>query len=151
MNLSSTTSPPAGASAAEPASATRPGRTIIDDSVVVKVIDVAARDVAGVHALGTGGQRALGAIREAIAGEESVGVSVRIEDDRVGVDISLVAAYPVPLPQVAADVRAAVIAAVEGLVGFQVTEVNVTFADLHLPDADDEDVPERSERSVDRS
>ncbi|WP_241986866.1 Asp23/Gls24 family envelope stress response protein [Cryobacterium fucosi] len=131
------------------------GRTIINDSVVVKVIDLAARDVAGVHALGTSGPRALGAIREVIAREESRGVTVRIEDDQVGVDVSIVAEHPVPLPRMAAEIRSAVIAAVEELVGLHVTEVNVSVTDLHLPDADAQadaqaDV-EHSERPVRRS
>ncbi len=129
------TAPAAGVPTAS-ASASGPGRTIINDSVVVKVIDLAARDVAGVYALGTAGPRALGAIREVIAREDSRGVTVRIEDDRVGVDIAVVADYPAPLPRMAAEVRSAVIAAVEELVGLHVTEVNLTVTDLHLPESD---------------
>lgn len=124
------------APAVEPAPASGPGRTIINDSVVVKVIDLAARDVAGVYALGTAGPSALGAIREVIAREDSRGVTVRVEDDRVDVDIAIVADYPVPLPRMAAEVRSAVIAAVEELVGLRVTHVTVTITDLHLPEAD---------------
>ena len=150
MNLSSV-SPLAGAPAAELAAAPGPGRTTINDSVVVKVIDLAARDVAGVHAIGTGGPRALGAIREATAREESQGVSVRIDEDLVDVDVSIVADYPVPLPQVAAGTRSAVIEAVEELAGLHVTEVNVSVTDLHLLDADDQADVQHHERSVGRS
>jgi hypothetical protein len=43
------------------------GKTTIADGVVSKVAGIAAREVAGVFALGGGGARALGALRGAVA------------------------------------------------------------------------------------
>ena len=41
------------------------------------------------------------------------------------------------------DVRAAIVTAIETLVGMDVTEVNVTVNDVHIPAIDDtEDTPE---------
>ena len=52
--------------------------------------------------------------------------------------LTIVAEYPVPLQQVADDARAAIIAAIETLAGLEVTEVNVSINDVHLPDEADE-------------
>lgn len=116
------------------------GTTVITDSVIAKIAGIAAREVSGVHALGGGAARALGAIKDVISGTDlSQGVSINVADSQVAVDISLVANYPFPLHTVAADVRAAVITAIESLVGLQVTEVNVTIKDVHLAPDDDND------------
>lgn len=113
------------------------GKTVIHNSVIAKIAGLAVREVRGVHALGGGAARALGAIREAIsAADHSLGITVEVGESQVAVDVSLVAEYPVPLQQIADDARAAVILAIESLVGLQVTEVNVTINDVHLP-ADD--------------
>ncbi|WEO77424.1 Asp23/Gls24 family envelope stress response protein [Cryobacterium sp. SO2] len=117
-----------------PTDATR-GKTVINNNVVAKIAGLAVRDVPGVHALGGGAARALGAIREAISStDHSQGVSVDVGESQVAVDLSIVAGYPVPLQQVAEDARNAVIEAIETLVGLQVSEVNVTINDVHLPD-----------------
>ena len=119
--------------------AARRGTTVINDSVVAKIAGLAARDVRGVHALGGGAARALGAIREAISSaDHSQGVSVQVSESQVTVDLSIVAGYPVSLHGVADDARNAVILAIEKLVGLQVTEVNVTINDVHLSDDGDE-------------
>ncbi|TFD82599.1 Asp23/Gls24 family envelope stress response protein [Cryobacterium sp. Sr8] len=113
------------------------GTTVITDSVIAKIVGITAREVSGVHTLANGAGP-LGAIRDAISGADlDQGVSITVADSQVAVDISLVAEYPVPLHKVAADVRAAVIAAVESLVELQVTEVNVTVKDVHLASDDD--------------
>jgi uncharacterized alkaline shock family protein YloU len=62
-----------------------------------------------------------------------------VGETQVAVDVSIVAEYPVPLQTVASGVRAAIISAIETLVGMEVTEVNVTVNDVHLP-SDDTDV-----------
>ena len=116
------------------------GTTVITDSVIAKIAGIAAREVSGVHALGGGATRALGAIRDVISGTDpSQGVSITITESQVSVDVSLVADYPFPLHTVAADVRAAVITSIETLVGLDVTEVNVTINDIHLASDDNDD------------
>ena len=121
------------------------GTTIIDDGVVSKVAGIAAREVSGVHALGGGAARAIGAIRSAIGGEShSQGVRVEVGEHQVAADVVLVAEYPVPLQDVADGVRQAVIRAVEQIVGLEVTEVNVTIADVHIPGDDSDDGSSRS-------
>jgi uncharacterized alkaline shock family protein YloU len=111
-----------------------PGRTTISDTAVAKVAAVAARNVQGVYALGTGTARALSALRDAVGGSDiGQGVRVEVGQTQVAVDINLVAVYGVPLQQLANKVRAAVYSAVEEFVGLDVIEVNVEINDVHVP------------------
>ena len=127
--------PTGTALAGEPLTGT--GKTVINDGVVAKVAGIAAREVTGVHALGGGAARALGAIREAMNNTDvSQGISVEVGETQVAVDVTIVAEYPVQLQQVANDIRSSVIRAIEDLVGLEVTEVNVTIVDIHLPSDD---------------
>ena len=115
------------------------GTTTIEDGVVAKVAAIAARETPGVHALGGGVARALGAIREAVTGtDQTQGIKVTINEDQVSVDVTLVAEYPVPLQEVADGVRAGITQAIEGIVGKKVAEVNVTVKDVHAPSDDAE-------------
>jgi uncharacterized alkaline shock family protein YloU len=134
---SSTVTVPSNAVAAD---VTSTGTTVIVDAVISKVAGIAARDVPGVFALGGGAARALGAIRSAINQTDlSQGVSVEVGETQVAVDVSIVAEYPMPLQTVADNVRSAVYDAIENLIGMQVTEVNVTVNDVHIPSDDDND------------
>lgn len=120
------------------------GKTTIEDGVVAKIAGLAARDVPGVHALGGGAARALGAIRDALNNTDlAQGVGVEVGDTQVAVDLTIVAEYPAALQVVADNVREAVYRAMEDLVGMEVTEVNVTINDVHIPsdDADSADAP----------
>lgn len=129
------------------------GKTTIEDGVVAKIAGLAARDVPGVHALGGGAARALGAIRDALNNTDlAQGVGVEVGDTQVAVDLTIVAEYPAALQLVADNVREAVYRAMEDLVGMEVTEVNVTINDVHIPsdDADSADAP-ASEPRVQRS
>ncbi|PZE27936.1 MULTISPECIES: Asp23/Gls24 family envelope stress response protein [unclassified Curtobacterium] len=110
------------------------GRTVIDDAVVAKVAGIAAREVPGVFALGGNTARAFGAIRDAI-GSSDLGQGVRVEvgETQVAVDLTIVVEYPMPMMEVAQDVRSAVTAALTTLVGLEVTEVNVAINDVNIP------------------
>lgn len=115
------------------------GQTVINDAVVAKIAGLALRDVAGIHAVGGGAARAFGAIRNAMnSTDHSQGVTVEVGEAQVSVDLSIVAEYPVPLQRVAEDARTAIIEAIETLVGLQVTAVDVTITDVHLPDEADD-------------
>ncbi|PRY64694.1 putative alkaline shock family protein YloU [Glaciihabitans tibetensis] len=119
------------------------GKTTIDTGVIAKVAGIATTSVPGVHAVGGGMSRALGAIRGAMnQADLGQGVSVEVGERQVAVDITLVAEYPMPLQKVADGVRAAVYTAIEGIVGMDVAEVNVTINDVYIPGqeepADDE-------------
>ncbi|WP_298011841.1 Asp23/Gls24 family envelope stress response protein [uncultured Microbacterium sp.] len=118
------------------------GKTTIADGVVAKVAGIAAREVPGVYALGGGGARALGAIRSVVnADDKSQGVKVEVGETQAAADITIVVEYPMPVQEVASNVRAAVSGAISQLVGLEVVEVNVEVNDVHLP-SDDKDEEE---------
>src|SRR3954447_23934674 len=107
------------------------GRTIISDTAVAKVVGVAVRSVAGVHALGSGASRSLGAIREVVGATDlTQGVRVEVGETQVAVDIILLAEYGYPLQELANTVRRGVYSAVEELVGRHVIEVNIEITDV---------------------
>jgi len=116
---------------------TSEGRTTIADTVVSKIAGIAAREVSGVHALGGGAARAVGAIRERIPGSStnhSQGVSVEVGERQAAVDIQLVAEYGVALTDLATGIRRNVIGSIERMTGLEVTEVNVAIQDIFLDD-----------------
>ena len=115
------------------------GTTTIAEDVVQKIAGLAAREVSGVYALGGGAARALGALRERIPGgsqSTGQGVSVEVGEKQAAVDLDIVTEYGVPIADVARSVRRNVITSVEGMTGLQVTEVNISVNDIHLPSDD---------------
>jgi uncharacterized alkaline shock family protein YloU len=119
------------------------GRTVIADAVIAKVAGMAAREVAGVHALGGGAARAIGALRQAIGNTDlAQGVAVEVGERQVAADVSIVVEYPQPMRSVADDVRAAVRSAIEDLVGMEAAEINVTINDVFIPGDDEAPVVE---------
>ena len=110
------------------------GTTVIVDPVVAKIAGIAAREVPGVYALGGGAARVVGAIRDAMGSTDlSQGVKVEVGETQVAADVTIVVEYPLPLQQVADQVRAAVAAAITDLIGMEVAEINVTVTDVHIP------------------
>ena len=121
------------------------GKTVIVDPVIAKIAGIAAREVPGVFALGGGAARVIGNIRDAIGNTDlSQGVKVEVGETEVAADVTIVVEYPLPLQQVADQVRAAVAAAITDLIGMQVAEINVTVTDVHIPGDDDQVVAEES-------
>ncbi|MEU6405869.1 Asp23/Gls24 family envelope stress response protein [Streptomyces sp. NPDC046985] len=142
---SRTVTPPQAATAladgvpgADQPAATR-GRTSVADVVVVKIAGRAAREVPGVHDMGGGLSRTLGAVRDRVpGGRPNVGRGVKVEvgERQTAIDLDLVVEYGVPIADVARDVRENVIDAVERITGLEVVEVNVAVNDVRLPDDD---------------
>lgn len=124
---------------------TEKGQTTIADPVVTKVASVAAREVGGVHRLGGGVARALGAVtqRLPVGDGSSQGVSVEVGEKQAAVDLTVVVEYGESIPKVAQQIRENVVRRIEGITGLAVTEVNVSVNDLYLP-GDDEDGDESS-------
>jgi len=124
---------------------TEHGSTTIADTVVQKIAGLAAREISGVHALGTGSSRAFGAIRERIPGASASagqGVSVEVGEKQAAVDLQLLVEYGVPIADLARSVRRNVITSIERMTGLEVVEVNITVTDVHIPGDDDTTPPE---------
>src|ERR1700729_4236518 len=62
--------------------ATGDGQITVAEGVVQKIAGTACREIGGVHAMGTGGSRAFGAVRERIPGSSGPNVA-----QGVGVDV----------------------------------------------------------------
>ncbi|MFE1251026.1 Asp23/Gls24 family envelope stress response protein [Streptomyces sp. NPDC058735] len=121
------------------------GRTTIADGVVEKIAGLAARDVDGVHAMGSGLSRTFGAVRDRVpGGAKSVtrGVKAEVGEVQAALDLEIVVDYGVSIADVARDVRENVITAVERMTGLEVVEVNIAVSDVKLPDEEEEE-PER--------
>jgi uncharacterized alkaline shock family protein YloU len=121
------------------------GRTTIADGVVEKIAGMAARDVVGVHAMGSGLSRTFGAVRDRVpGGAKSVtrGVKVEVGEVQTALDLEIVVDYGVAIVDVAQAVRENVITAVERMTGLEVVEVNIAVSDVKLPDEEEEE-PER--------
>ncbi|MEV8530131.1 Asp23/Gls24 family envelope stress response protein [Streptomyces sp. NPDC052000] len=118
------------------------GRTTIADGVVEKIAGMAAREVSGIHALGGGLARTMGAVRGMVpGGRTSVtrGVKVETGERQAAIDLSLVVEYGVAITDAAGEVRENVVAAVERMTGLEVVEVNIFVTDVHLPDEEEEE------------
>ena len=118
------------------------GRTTIADGVVEKIAGLAARDVVGVHVLGSGLSRTFGAVRDRVpGGSKSVtrGVKVEVGEVQTALDLEIVVEYGVSISDVAHAVRENVIAAVERMTGLEVVEVNIAVSDVKLPEEEDEE------------
>jgi uncharacterized alkaline shock family protein YloU len=121
------------------------GRTTIADGVVAKIAGLAARDVLGVHAMGSGLSRSFGAVRDRVPGgskSATRGVKAEVGEVQTALDLEIVVDYGVSIADVARTVRENVIAAVERMTGLEVVEVNIAVGDVKLPDEDEEDEEE---------
>ncbi|MBK4180504.1 Asp23/Gls24 family envelope stress response protein [Corynebacterium macginleyi] len=119
---------------------TQYGTTIIDDVVVSKIAGIAAREVSGVDALGGGGARMIGNIRESLGASEDVrqGVDVEVEDSSAKIEVAITAEYGVAIHELAEAIRRNIMNAVERMTGLTVESVDVVVHDVKLPKEDSE-------------
>jgi uncharacterized alkaline shock family protein YloU len=122
------------------------GRTTIADGVVEKIAGLAARDVLGVHTMGSGLSRTFGAVRDRVPGgskSATRGVKAEVGEVQTALDLEIVVDYGVSIADVARDVRENVIAAVERMTGLEVVEVNIAVSDVKLPEEEEEEAEPR--------
>jgi uncharacterized alkaline shock family protein YloU len=97
----------------------------------------------GVYAMGAGMARAVGAVKTRMPGVTSTsvtqGVTVEVGERQAAIDLDLVVEYGISIPDLAEGVRRNVIDSVERMCGLEVTEVNITIGDVHLPTDDTAD------------
>ncbi|WP_320777016.1 Asp23/Gls24 family envelope stress response protein [Streptomyces sp. CRN 30] len=122
------------------------GRTTIADGVVEKIAGLAARDVVGVHAMGSGLSRTFGAVRDRVpGGSKSItrGVKAEVGEVQTALDLEIVVEYGMSIGEVSRAVRENVIAAVERMTELEVVEVNIAVTDVKLPDEEEEEPESR--------
>ena len=121
---------------AESALHTDKGTTTIAEGVVAKIVGMAAREVSGIHSMGSGSGRAMGAVKDLLPGSSSSvteGVSVEVGATQAAADLSLVTVYGAAIQDVAQAVRDNVIRRVQEMTGLQVVEVNISVTDVNVP------------------
>ncbi|MFD1659742.1 Asp23/Gls24 family envelope stress response protein [Streptomyces caeni] len=120
------------------------GRTTIADGVVEKIAGLAAREVLGVYALGSGLSRTFGAVRDRVPGGSRAaarGVKAEVGEVQTALDLEIVVEYGVSIADVARAVRENVVASVERMTGLEVVEVNIAVIDVKLPEEEEEPEP----------
>lgn len=122
--------------------ATDDGQISVAEGVVQKIAGKACREIGGVHAMGTGGSRAFGSIRERIPGSSgpnvAQGVGVEVGETEAAIDLDIVVEYGVSIAELGRSIQRNVKQAVERMTGLRVVEVNVAVDDVYLPSTDDD-------------
>jgi uncharacterized alkaline shock family protein YloU len=122
--------------------ATDDGQITVAENVVQKIAGKACREIGGVHAMGTGGTRAFGALRERIPGSTgpnfSQGVGVEVGETEAAIDLDIVVEYGISIAELGRSIQRNVKQTVERMTGLRVVEVNIAVDDVYLPTPDDE-------------
>ncbi len=117
--------------------ATGEGQITVAENVVQKIAGKACREVGGVHAMGTGGTRAFGAVRERIPGSSgpnvAQGVGVEVGEKEAAIDLDIVVDYGVSIAELGRSIQRNVKQSVERMTGLRVVEVNISVDDVYLP------------------
>ena len=123
--------------------ATGEGQITVAEGVVQKIAGKACREIAGVHAMGTGGTRAFGSIRERIPGSSgpnvAQGVGVEVGEKEAAIDLDIVVEYGVSIAELGRSIQRNVKQTVERMTGLRVVEVNIAVDDVYLPTDDEQD------------
>src|SRR6201994_3996425 len=133
--------PPTASTTASPATrdrlATGDGQITVAENVVQKIAGKACREVGGVHAMGTTGTRAFGAVRERIPGSSgpnvAQGVGVEVGEKEAAIDLEIVVEYGVSIAELGRSIQRNVKQSVERMTGLRVVEVNIAVDDVFLP------------------
>jgi uncharacterized alkaline shock family protein YloU len=146
-----TETPPNGRPVVSPARdrlTTGEGQITVAENVVQKSAGKACREVAGVHAMGSTGTRAFGAVRERIPGSTgpniAQGVGVEVGEQEAAIDLEIVVEYGVAIAELGRSIQRNVKQSVEKMTGLRVVEVNIAVDDVYLPSDGSQDTPPSS-------
>ncbi len=121
---------------------TSDGKITVAQNVVQKIAGTAAREISGVHAMGSGSSRTFGSIRERIPGSSgpnvSQGVGVEVGETQAAIDLDIVIEYGVSIADLGRSIQRNVKQAVERMTGLHVVEVNIAIDDVYLPKQNDD-------------
>jgi uncharacterized alkaline shock family protein YloU len=124
--------------------ATGQGKTTIENAVVAKIADMAAREIPGVHDLTPlGAGKAFSGMASNLAsrvtggdsGQPTQVVNVTVGEIEAAVDLGMTVDYGENIPQVADAVRRNIMGRVQAMTGLVVKEVNIDVTDLYFPNA----------------
>ena len=111
------------------------GSTTIKDTVVSRIAGMAAGEVDGVH-MGGGASRSAGGLLEGFTGSESTtrGVSVEVGSVETAIDLKMGIDYGKNILGTVGEVRQKITERIHNFTGLNVTELNVTIADVIFPE-----------------
>ena len=118
------------------------GTTIVGQPVVTSIVSVVAREAEKIQ-MSTGGTRVPGDSSPTVGeffsslsgtGDFARGVSVEVFGREATVDLTLTVPYGESIPRVTQAVRDAVVQRVKDQAAIDVTEVDITVADVSLPE-----------------
>ncbi|MGW8987534.1 Asp23/Gls24 family envelope stress response protein [Streptomyces parvus] len=120
------------------------GRTTIADNVVAAIAGIAIRETDGVHSIGRGASKALGAVTGRMSGSSgssAAGRAVKVEvgEKQAAIDVDVKVEYGTTIHELADRIRTNVTDAVESMTGLEVVEINIVVFDVHIPGDDDDD------------
>lgn len=119
----------AAAGSGEAAGDASRGSTTIDDRVVARIVAEAAAEIGGSGGLG---RKVLGV---PVPGRRPARTEVRVNGDIVTARVAMSVTYPMPVREVARQVRDGVRGRVAELTGLTVRQVDVDVAELERPGA----------------
>ena len=107
------------------------GNIHISEEVLAAITAAAALDVEGVSALAAN----LGSDIAELLGKKNLakGVHVRMEDDKVEVELSVLMGYGHTIPEIGRAIQDGVKSAIESMTGLEVSVVNVSVAGITFP------------------
>lgn len=111
------------------------GELTIEEQVVAKIVGGAAKEIAGVHAMGTGSfaERVTG-VATAVTGEDlKKGVRVEVGKKEVAVDLWLTVEYGFNIPKVVQEARQKISDQVHAMTDLKVIEINADVVDVYIP------------------
>lgn len=127
---------------------TESGQTRIDDRVVQKIAEIAAREIDGVYAMGTSTQRTISNLAGRVTGNVTSGpsgVGVKKGEVQASIDVTIVVEYGFSIVAVADGIRAHIIEQVQSMTGLEVVEVNIDVTDVHVPGDDKDQADDRAD------
>ena len=107
------------------------GNIHISEEVLAAITAAAALDVEGVSGLAAN----LGSDIAELLGKKNLakGVHVRMEDDKVEVELSVLLGYGHTIPEIGRAIQDGVKSAIESMTGLEVSVVNVSVAGITFP------------------
>ena len=107
------------------------GNIPISEEVLAAITAAAALDVEGVSGLAAN----LGSDIAELLGKKNLakGVHVRMEDDKVEVELSVLMGYGHTIPEIGRAIQDGVKSAIESMTGLEVSVVNVSVAGITFP------------------
>ncbi|MFD8686576.1 Asp23/Gls24 family envelope stress response protein [Streptomyces sp. NPDC059651] len=123
------------------------GTTVIADAVVSTIAGIAVRETDGIHSVGGGASRAMGAVKDKVSRSNDPGRGVKVEvgEKQTAIDVNIVVEYGTRILEAAKNIRSNVTDAVETMTGLEVVEINIKVLDVYVPGSDDDEDSENAQ------